>query len=75
MDDEDEKPLEFDEAIAKMNAIYAREGKDYVITWDNHPEIMKAWHAAAIADIVIDDAKRRAKEGGGIGERPESGEG
>ena len=35
--------MTFDESIKQLDAMYAMRGKDYVVTGDNHPEIMRAW--------------------------------
>lgn len=35
--------MTFDESIKELDALYVKNGKDYVVHAGNHPEILRAW--------------------------------
>ena len=45
--------MTYEESLKKLDEIYAANGKDYVVTGANHPEIMRAW-----SDRVVEQLER-----------------
>ncbi len=45
----------------KLAEITAKHGKDYVITWENHPKIMQEWTQQIVDKLDVESAEIKAK--------------
>lgn len=45
----------------KLADINAKHGKDYAITWDNHPDIMQEWTQEISAKMEAESTEIKAK--------------
>ena len=50
--------MTFEESIKQLDALYAANGKDYVVHSGNHPEILRAWSDHALEQMEAEISER-----------------
>ena len=50
--------MTFDESIKKLDELFRQHGRDYVVTSENHPEILRAWSNKSVAELESEKLSR-----------------